>query len=135
MFRLSPLVTATNVSASLIPARIITSSSTPLPRMVSPPNSGLKRWKESLLWSITATVCPERSSMVASIDPTRPHPRITTFTSFLLVINEESCSYVIFSSYCIIGVTIVFHPYLLLPVLLNHHHPSNPFSSTTSSGH
>src|SRR5258708_9280024 len=55
----------------------------------------------SLIWSSTDTLCPERSSMLASVDPTRPHPRITTFTSFLLLINENRSSYVIFSKYCI----------------------------------
>src|SRR5579864_7545794 len=83
ILRLSPLVTAANASASLMPALIRTSSSTPLPITVWPLNCGSRRWKESLLWSMTDTVCPALDIMLASIAPTRPHPRITIFMSCL----------------------------------------------------
>src|SRR5205807_1881818 len=86
---LSPLVTAANASASWMPARMSTSSLTPLPTISSPLNSTGRRLKDSLLWSMIETVCPARSIMVASVAPTRPQPRITTF---ICRCGEKSCS-------------------------------------------
>src|SRR5438105_9258754 len=80
MLELSPLDTAANASASSMPASTSVSRSKPTPVTVRPAKSGPSRRKASALWSTTATECPAASRLCAIVDPTRPHPMITTCT-------------------------------------------------------
>src|SRR5581483_7766242 len=79
MLRLSPSVVAQKSSACSMPARRRTSSSIPSPMKVLPLNPWLSRRNASLLRSITLMTCPASSMMLASVDPTRPQPKITMF--------------------------------------------------------
>src|SRR5215204_6492915 len=85
MLELSPLETAANPSASVMPASKRTSRSNPTPFTVLPEKSGPKRRKESGSRSMTATVCPRFSRLRARLDPTRPQPMITMCTESILV--------------------------------------------------
>src|SRR5215218_1524061 len=85
MLELSPLETAANPSASVMPASKSTSRSNPTPFTVLPEKSGPKRRKESGSRSMTATVCPRFSRLRARLDPTRPQPMITMCTESILV--------------------------------------------------
>src|SRR5689334_9690658 len=80
MLELSPLDTAAKASARRMPARSRTSWSKPYPVILSPLNPGPRRRKLSGSLSITATVWLRSSRLRASVDPTRPHPMITTCT-------------------------------------------------------
>src|SRR4051795_9455388 len=80
MLELSPLETAANASARRMPAFSSTSWSKPYPVTFSPLNPGPSRRKESGSLSMTDTVWLRSSRLRASVEPTRPHPMITTCT-------------------------------------------------------
>src|SRR3954447_24853351 len=84
MLELSPLETAANASALLIPAWSSTVWSKPIPVTLVPLKEGPSRRKASGLESITATVWLRCSTLRASVLPTRPHPMITTCTAVTL---------------------------------------------------
>ena len=82
---LSNCVTAAKTSHSSTPARTSTSSSKPTPWMVEPLKLRPRLAKASAERSITHTLLPLSDSMLASCDPTRPHPMTMTLlnlTSF-----------------------------------------------------
>ncbi len=81
MLELSPELTAANAEASSIPASTSTSRSKPTPVTVRPPKEAGSRRNELLSWSMTATDVPAASRDSASVEPTRPHPMITTCTA------------------------------------------------------
>ncbi len=54
--------------------------SKPAPVTVIPAKSGPSRRNASASWSITDTECPRDSRLWARVEPTRPHPMITTCT-------------------------------------------------------
>src|SRR3954453_8905130 len=85
MFELSPLDTAAKASADSIPARSSTPWSKPMPVTLVPLNEGPSRRNASGLLSITDTVWLRSSRLRASVDPTRPHPMITTCTQRTLL--------------------------------------------------
>src|SRR5919202_6943216 len=78
MLRLSPWVAATKASARSMPARLSTSWSMPLPRMVVPPKSEPSREKAEPFVSRIVTSWPEASSICARRAPTRPQPMMMT---------------------------------------------------------
>src|SRR5919106_5656018 len=78
MFELSPLETAMNASASLIPASSRTSRSNPIPTMVRASKPGGRRSNACFRLSMMETVWPACESWIVSSAPTRPHPMITT---------------------------------------------------------
>src|SRR3954453_22564085 len=80
MLLLSPLETAAKASASSMPASISVSRSNPTPVTVRPAKSGPSRRNASADWSTTATECPAASRLCGIVEPTRPHPMITTCT-------------------------------------------------------
>ncbi len=80
MLELSPLETAANAVASRMPASIRVSRSKPTPVIIRPLKSAGSRVKASGFWSMIETLWPYRSTLRASAEPTRPHPRITTCT-------------------------------------------------------
>src|SRR5437588_523405 len=80
MFELSPPVTAATAPASRIPASSRWSRSKPKPTTFRPVHSGGRRRRERGSLSMTATLWPSRSSVMASSDPTRPQPTTTTCT-------------------------------------------------------
>src|SRR5215216_2326492 len=90
MLELSPLDTAANPSASSMPASSSTSRSKPTPLTVLPAKSGPSRRKASESRSITATVWPRFSRLLARVDPTRPQPMITMCTPPSLVNEAEN---------------------------------------------
>src|SRR5690349_16838051 len=85
MFELSPLETAANASASLIPASSSTPRSKPMPVTVMPLKSGPSRRNASALMSMTDVSCPRSSRLRARVDPTRPHPMSTMCTTATLL--------------------------------------------------
>src|SRR4029450_11088639 len=85
MLELSPLDTAANPSASSMPASSSTARSKPTPLTVLPAKSGPSRRKDSKSRSITATVWPRFSRLLARLDPTRPQPMITMCTPLSLM--------------------------------------------------
>src|SRR4051794_25960066 len=80
MLELSPLETAANASARRIPAFSSTCWSKPIPATFSPLNPGPSRRKASGSLSMTDTVWLRSSRLLASVEPTRPQPMITTCT-------------------------------------------------------
>src|SRR5919107_1733564 len=80
MLELSPLETAAKASARSMPADRNTSRSKPKPVTVMPVNSAPSRRNASEFWSITATEWPRASRLWARVEPSRPHPMITTCT-------------------------------------------------------
>src|SRR3954451_6290012 len=85
MLELSPLDTAANASADSMPARSRTPWSKPMPVTFVPPKDGPSRRNASGLLSMTDTVWLRSSRLRASVDPTRPHPMITTCTQRTLL--------------------------------------------------
>src|SRR3954452_20738301 len=80
MLELSPLETAANASARRMPAFSSTSWSKPYPVILSPLKPGPRRRKLSGSLSMTDTVWLRSSRLRARVEPTRPHPMITTYT-------------------------------------------------------
>src|SRR3954467_5781941 len=80
MLELSPLETAAKASARRIPAFSSTSWSKPCPVILSPLKPGPSRRNASGSLSMTDTVWLRSSRLRASVEPTRPHPMITTCT-------------------------------------------------------
>ena len=80
MFELSPFETATNASASLIPASSSTVRSKPTPTTFFASNSGGSRSNASRRLSMMATEWPRWRSASVAATPTRPQPMITTCT-------------------------------------------------------
>src|SRR5919107_1057245 len=78
MLELSPLDTAANASARSTPAVRSTSRSKPKPVTVVPLNSEFSRRNASEFWSMIDTECPRASRLCARVEPSRPHPMITT---------------------------------------------------------
>src|SRR6185436_6527721 len=79
MFELSPLETATNPSASLMPASSRTSRSNPRPTIVFAPVPGGYLMNASGFLSMTATSWSPSRSCRANSEPTRPQPITMTF--------------------------------------------------------
>src|SRR5262245_38115380 len=81
MLELSPLDTATNAPASLMPASSRTSRSNPRPTIwrASKPGGSLSNasWRLSMM----VTEWPPLASCTVSAAPTRPHPMITMCTA------------------------------------------------------
>src|SRR5438270_1578867 len=85
---LSPLVAATNTSASSIPASIKASTSSAVPTVNRPPASSQvvvwslsrRSWDSGSL-SSTDTSRPASSARLATAEPTRPHPTIRMNTA------------------------------------------------------
>src|SRR6478736_5373535 len=80
MFELSPLETAAKASARRMPAFSRTSWSNPIPVILSPLKPGPRRRNASGSLSMMETVWFRSSRLLASVEPTRPHPMITTCT-------------------------------------------------------
>src|SRR6185437_7409521 len=91
MLELSPEETAANASARSMPASMRTSWSNPIPVTVWPENSPPRRRNASGLTSITDTECPRCSRLCARVEPTRPHPMMTTCTGVGL--RTRTCAY------------------------------------------
>src|SRR6478609_9002889 len=81
MLELSPLETAANASARLMPAFSRTSWSNPWPVTLSPLKPGPTRRNASGSESMIDTVWLRSSRLRASVEPTRPQPMITTCTT------------------------------------------------------
>src|SRR5229473_3370464 len=77
MFVLSELVTATKASACSVPAFRRTSSSTAVPKIMSPGKSSPSRLKARSSKSTTVTWSPSVPSQRARFEPTRPQPTMT----------------------------------------------------------
>src|SRR3954454_10719809 len=80
MLELSPLETAAKASALSMSARSRTPWSNPIPVTLVPLNEGPSRRNASGLLSMTETVWLRSSRLRARVEPTRPHPMITTCT-------------------------------------------------------
>src|SRR6478735_9760623 len=80
MLELSPLETAAKASARRTPAFSRTSWSKPCPVILSPLKPGPRRRKASGSASMIDTVWLRSSRLLASVEPTRPQPMITTCT-------------------------------------------------------
>src|SRR3982750_2417520 len=80
MLELSPLETAAKASARRMPAFSRTSWSKPWPVTLSPLKPGPSRRNASGSLSMTDTVWLRSSRLRARVEPTRPHPMITTCT-------------------------------------------------------
>src|SRR5581483_4197895 len=78
MFELSPLVTAMNASASLIPASSSSSRSNPNPTIVRASNPGGRRSNAEGRLSMIVTSWPALASWMVSSEPTLPHPTMIT---------------------------------------------------------
>src|SRR4051812_20345928 len=80
MLELSPLETATNASASRIPASSRMSRSNPRPTTVRAPSPGgyVKKASARLSMTVTSWGGSACNSWRDSSEPTRPHPMITT---------------------------------------------------------
>src|SRR6478609_5551113 len=85
MLELSPLETAANASAFSTPARSSTPWSKPMPVTLVPLKEGPSRRNASGLLSMIDTVWLRSSRLWASVEPTRPHPMITTCTGETLL--------------------------------------------------
>src|SRR5215218_10334195 len=80
MLELSPLDTAANASARRMPAFSRTCWSKPMPATLSPLKPGPSLRNASGALSMTETVWLRSSRLRARVEPTRPHPMITTCT-------------------------------------------------------
>src|SRR3954454_20162006 len=78
MLELSPELTAAKASARSMPASTRVSRSKPMPVTRRPENSVDSRRNAPASRSMMATECPPPSRIRASVEPTRPHPMITT---------------------------------------------------------
>ena len=86
-FVLSSWVTAASTSHSSTPARMSTSSSKPTPCTVLPLKLRPRFAKASAFLSMQQTLLPLSESILASCDPTRPHPTtITLLIPYLFLI-------------------------------------------------
>src|SRR5699024_9192100 len=88
MLELSPLETAANASAESMAARWMTARAKPRPVTVKPVYDGASRRNASGFWSIKRAEWSRASRFRASVDPTRPHPMITTCTTSYLRVHH-----------------------------------------------